>query len=61
MHRLRTLDLFSGIGGIAKALEPYARTVVFCENDRRAQAALRGRDAFGAAVAGARLAWCGWT
>lgn len=40
------LDLFSGIGGITKALEGYVRPVAYCENDRYAQAVLlcRVRD-----------------
>lgn len=31
---LNGLDLFSGIGGISKALEPWVRTIAYCENDR---------------------------
>jgi DNA (cytosine-5)-methyltransferase 1 len=31
--RLRTLDLFSGIGGISLALGPWCRTVCYCEID----------------------------
>jgi DNA (cytosine-5)-methyltransferase 1 len=37
------LDLFSGIGGITKALEGYVRPVAYCENDRYAQAVLLSR------------------
>ncbi len=37
------LDLFSGIGGITKALEPYVQPVAYCENDRYAQAVLLSR------------------
>lgn len=37
------LDLFSGIGGISLALEPWVRTVAYCENDRYAQAVLLSR------------------
>jgi DNA (cytosine-5)-methyltransferase 1 len=37
------LDLFSGIGGITKALEGYVRPVAYCENDRYAQAVLMSR------------------
>lgn len=43
MDRLKTLDLFSGVGGISKALKPYARTVAYCENDAHAQAVLLSR------------------
>lgn len=41
------LDLFSGIGGITKALEPYVQPVAYCENDRYAQAVLLSRMADG--------------
>lgn len=34
------LDLFSGIGGISRALEPWVRTVAYCEQDRYAQSVL---------------------
>jgi DNA (cytosine-5)-methyltransferase 1 len=37
------LDLFSGIGGITKALEGYVRPVAYCENDKYAQAVLLSR------------------
>ena len=37
------LDLFSGIGGITKALEGYVQPVAYCENDRYAQAVLLSR------------------
>lgn len=37
------LDLFSGIGGITKALEGYVRPVAYCENDRYAQGVLLSR------------------
>jgi DNA (cytosine-5)-methyltransferase 1 len=37
------LDLFSGIGGITKALEGYVEPVAYCENDRYAQAVLLSR------------------
>ncbi len=39
------LDLFSGIGGITKALEPWVRPVAYCENDRYCQAVLLSRMA----------------
>lgn len=42
------LDLFSGIGGITKALEGYVRPVAYCENDRYAQAVLLSRMSEGA-------------
>lgn len=34
------LDLFSGYGGIARALRPWVRTVAYCEIERYAQAVL---------------------
>lgn len=37
------LDLFSGIGGISLALEPWVRPVAYCENERYAQAVLLSR------------------
>lgn len=37
------LDLFSGIGGIGVALEPWVRTVTYCEQDRYAQGVLLSR------------------
>lgn len=37
------LDLFSGIGGIGLALEPWVRTVAYCERDRYAQGVLLSR------------------
>jgi len=37
------LDLFSGIGGITKALDGYVRPVAYCENDRYAQGVLLSR------------------
>jgi DNA (cytosine-5)-methyltransferase 1 len=37
------LDLFSGIGGIGIALEPWVRTVAYCERDRYAQSVLLSR------------------
>lgn len=40
---LNGLDLFSGIGGIALALEPWVRTIAYCENDRYAQSVLLSR------------------
>lgn len=44
---LNGLDLFSGIGGITLALEPWVRTVAYCEKDRYAQAVLLSRMAEG--------------
>lgn len=41
------LDLFSGIGGITKALEGYVRPVAYCENDRHTQGVLLSRMATG--------------
>lgn len=37
------LDLFSGIGGISLALEPWVQTVAYCENESYAQAVLLSR------------------
>lgn len=39
------LDLFSGIGGLTKALEGYVMPVAYCENERYAQAVLLSRMA----------------
>lgn len=41
------LDLFSGIGGITKALDGYVRPVAYCENDRYCQGVLLSRMASG--------------
>ena len=41
------LDLFSGIGGLTKALEGYVRPIAYCENDRHAQGVLLSRMATG--------------
>ncbi len=41
------LDLFSGIGGISIALEPWVRPIVYCERDRYAQGVLLSRMADG--------------
>lgn len=40
---LNGLDLFSGIGGLSLALEPWVRTVAYCEQDPYAQAVLLSR------------------
>jgi DNA (cytosine-5)-methyltransferase 1 len=40
---LNGLDLFSGIGGITLALQEWVRPIVYCENDRYAQAVLLSR------------------
>lgn len=37
------LDLFSGIGGITKALESWVKPIAYCERDRYAQAVLLSR------------------
>lgn len=37
------LDLFSGIGGISLALQPWVRTVAYCEIARYAQSVLLSR------------------
>lgn len=44
---LNGLDLFSGIGGISIALEPWVRTVAYCEQDRYAQSVLLSRQSEG--------------
>ncbi len=44
---LNGLDLFSGIGGITKALENWVKPVAYCEVDRYAQAVLLSRMAEG--------------
>jgi DNA (cytosine-5)-methyltransferase 1 len=44
MHRkLNGLDLFSGIGGFAIALDPFVNTVAYCEQDKYCQAVLLSR------------------
>lgn len=40
---LNGLDLFSGIGGLTIALEPWVRPIAYCENDRYAQSVLLSR------------------
>lgn len=40
---LRSLDLFSGVGGITKALEGIARPVAYCEIDENCQMILKAR------------------
>ena len=42
-RRLNGLDLFSGIGGISLALEPWVRTIAYCENNKYSQAVLLSR------------------
>jgi len=42
-EKMNGLDLFSGIGGIGIALEPWVRTVAYCERDRYAQGVLLSR------------------
>ena len=41
--KMKGLDLFSGIGGIALALEPYVQTVAYCEIDKYCQKVLAKR------------------
>lgn len=43
MEQLFALDLFSGIGGLAIAISPYAKTIAYCENNRFCQALLLSR------------------
>jgi DNA (cytosine-5)-methyltransferase 1 len=42
-RKLAGLDLFSGIGGISQALEPWVRTAAYCENFKPSQAILLSR------------------
>lgn len=44
---LNGLDLFSGIGGISLALEPWVRPIAYCENDKYAQGVLLSRMSCG--------------
>lgn len=44
---LNGLDLFSGIGGISKALDRWVRTIAYCEIDTYCQAVLLSRMASG--------------
>lgn len=44
---LNGLDLFSGIGGLTVALEPWIRPVAYCERERYAQGVLLSRMATG--------------
>ncbi len=41
--KLTGLDLFSGLGGISKALEPWVRTITYCEQDEFCQSVLLSR------------------
>ena len=41
--KMQGLDLFSGIGGISKALEPWTRTIAYCEQDKFCQSVLLSR------------------
>jgi len=47
MTSLRSLDLFSGIGGFSLALQGVAKTVAFCDNSVNSQNVLRARMADG--------------
>lgn len=40
MGKLNGLDLFSGIGGIALALDPWVDTIAYCEKDKHATSVL---------------------
>jgi DNA (cytosine-5)-methyltransferase 1 len=42
-NRIRSLDLFSGYGGISLALENYTRPIMYCEIERYAQGILLSR------------------
>lgn len=41
--KIRTLDVFSGIGGVSRALSPFCSTVMYCETDKYCQAVLTER------------------
>lgn len=43
MNKLRTLDLFSGVGGLTLGTREWCDTVCYCEYDARARAVLRAR------------------
>ena len=43
MKVLNGLDLFSGIGGLALALAPWVRPIIYCERDRYCHAVLLSR------------------
>ncbi len=45
--KLNGLDLFSGIGGMSTALEPWVLPIAYCENDRYVQAVLLSRMRWG--------------
>ncbi len=42
-RRRRTLDLFSGIGGLSLALAPYCKTIAYVDNDASCQTVLLAR------------------
>lgn len=44
MRLINGLDLFSGIGGLSKALESYVKPIAYCENDTYAQSVLLSRQ-----------------
>lgn len=44
---MRGLDLFSGIGGLTKALDGFVEPVAYCENNRYAQSVLLSRMGMG--------------
>ena len=44
-RKRRTLDLFSGIGGLTLALTPYCQTIAYVDNNESCQAVLRARMA----------------
>jgi len=41
VRKLRTIDLFSGCGGMALGLRPYTKTIAYCEINEAAQQTLR--------------------
>jgi len=43
MRKLKTLDLFSGIGGFALALKPFSKIVGYCEIDDYCRKVLSAR------------------
>jgi site-specific DNA-cytosine methylase len=45
---LHGLDLFSGIGGLSLALQPWVRTIAYCEIDEHCRAVIRNHSRRGA-------------
>jgi site-specific DNA-cytosine methylase len=47
MQKLRTIDLFSGVGGMALGLRAHCEVVQYCENDPYCRTVLQKRMAAG--------------